>query len=101
MGGNSTNENATYFRRLQRRPCWCLRRPSASADNLTLYCAADEAWCQQVARGFEEETGITVDMTRKSSGEIYAQVRAEAATRKATSGGPAPAIRTSRPPKKT
>ena len=55
---------------------------SASADNVTLYCAADEAWCQQVARGFEEETGITVDMTRKSSGEIYAQVRAEASNPK-------------------
>ena len=54
----------------------------ANADNLTLYCAADEAWCQQMARGFEEETGITVDMTRKSSGEIYAQVRAEAANPK-------------------
>ena len=24
---------------------------SAQADNLTLYCAADEAWCQQMARG--------------------------------------------------
>jgi iron(III) transport system substrate-binding protein len=55
---------------------------SANADSLTLYCAADEAWCQQVARGFEEETGITVDMTRKSSGEIYAQVRAEASNPK-------------------
>lgn len=55
---------------------------AASADSLTLYCAADEAWCQQVARGFEEKTGITVDMTRKSSGEIYAQVRAEAANPK-------------------
>jgi iron(III) transport system substrate-binding protein len=55
---------------------------AGSAANLTLYCAADEAWCQQVARGFEEKTGITVDMTRKSSGEIYAQVRAEAANPK-------------------
>jgi iron(III) transport system substrate-binding protein len=55
---------------------------TAQADNLTLYCAADEAWCQQVARGFEEKTGITVDMTRKSSGEIYAQLRAEAANPK-------------------
>ena len=55
---------------------------AAVADNLTLYCAADEAWCQQVARGFEEATGITVDMTRKSSGEIYAQVRAEASNPK-------------------
>jgi iron(III) transport system substrate-binding protein len=35
-----------------------------------------------MARGFEEETGITVDMTRKSSGEIYAQVKAEAANPK-------------------
>ena len=52
---------------------------AASADNLVLYCAADEAWCQQIKTGFEEKTGITVDMTRKSSGETYAQVRAEAA----------------------
>jgi iron(III) transport system substrate-binding protein len=49
----------------------------ARADNITVYCSADEAWCQQIARGFEEKTGITVDMTRKSSGETYAQVRAE------------------------
>ncbi len=50
----------------------------AEADSLTLYCAADEAWCQQIKTSFEEKTGITVDMTRKSSGETYAQVRAEA-----------------------
>jgi iron(III) transport system substrate-binding protein len=50
---------------------------SAYAASLTLYCSADEAWCQQMARGFEEETGITVDMTRKSSGETFAQIRAE------------------------
>jgi iron(III) transport system substrate-binding protein len=50
----------------------------ARAESLTLYCAADEAWCQLMAKDFEAETGITVDMTRKSSGEIYAQVKAEA-----------------------
>lgn len=50
----------------------------AHADSLTLYCGADETWCQQMARGFEAETGITVDMTRKSAGEVYAQVKAEA-----------------------
>ena len=50
---------------------------TARAESLTLYCAADEAWCQQIKTGFEEKTGITVDMTRKSSGETYAQVRAE------------------------
>ena len=55
---------------------------SAHGANLTLYCGSDEAWCQQMARGFEEETGITVDMTRKSSGEIYAQIKAESANPK-------------------
>ncbi|MEP9386397.1 ABC transporter substrate-binding protein [Mesorhizobium sp. KR9-304] len=55
---------------------------SASAQSLTLYCSADEAWCQQIKTGFEEKTGITVDMTRKSSGETYAQVRAEASNPK-------------------
>lgn len=51
---------------------------AAQAESLTLYCAADEALCQQIKTGFEEKTGITVDMTRKSSGETYAQLRAEA-----------------------
>lgn len=50
---------------------------SAQAENLTLYCSADEAWCQQMSQGFETETGIKVDMTRKSSGETFAQVKAE------------------------
>jgi len=55
-----------------------LGQAPAMADSLTLYCAADETWCQLMAKDFEAETGITVDMTRKSSGEIYAQVKAEA-----------------------
>lgn len=50
---------------------------AAQADSVTLYCSADEAWCQQLARGFEEATGTSVDMTRKSSGETFAQVKAE------------------------
>ena len=54
----------------------------AIADDLTLYCSADEEWCQLMARGFEEATGINVDMTRKSSGETFAQVKAEAANPK-------------------
>ena len=54
----------------------------AIADSLTLYCSAVEAWCQLIKTGFEAETGITVDMTRKSSGETYAQVRAEASNPK-------------------
>ncbi len=55
---------------------------AANAESLTLYCSVDETWCQMVSRAFEEQTGIKVDMTRKSSGETYAQVKAEAANPK-------------------
>ncbi len=55
---------------------------TAQADKLTYYCSAQEDWCQLMARSFEEATGIDVDMTRKSSGETYAQVRAEASNPK-------------------
>ena len=50
---------------------------AAQADKLTLYCSAQEDWCQLMARTFEETTGIDVDMTRKSSGETFAQIKAE------------------------
>jgi iron(III) transport system substrate-binding protein len=50
---------------------------AASADKLTLYCSAQEDWCQLMARSFEDATGIDVNMTRKSSGETFAQIKAE------------------------
>jgi len=49
-----------------------------AAEKLTYYCSAQEDWCQLMASGFEEETGIKVNMTRKSSGETLAQIKAEA-----------------------
>ena len=49
----------------------------AQAAKLTFYCSAQEDWCQSMARGFEEATGIDVNMTRKSSGETFAQIKAE------------------------
>ncbi|MGI9423791.1 MAG: ABC transporter substrate-binding protein [Hyphomicrobiaceae bacterium] len=49
-----------------------------AAGKLTYYCSAQEDWCQLMARGFEKATGIKVNMTRKSSGETFAQVKAEA-----------------------
>ena len=55
---------------------------AATAEKLTLYCSTEEDWCQVMARGFEEATGIDVNMTRKSSGETYAQVKAESANPK-------------------
>ncbi len=53
-----------------------------SAEKLTYYCSAQEDWCQLMAKGFEEETGIKVNMTRKSSGETMAQLKAEASNPK-------------------
>ena len=55
---------------------------AAQADKLTYYCSAQEDWCQLMARSFEEATGIDVNMTRKSSGETFAQVRAESSNPK-------------------
>ena len=52
------------------------------ADKLTYYCSAQEDWCQLMARSFEDATGIDVNMTRKSSGETFAQIRAESSNPK-------------------
>ncbi|MCF6303322.1 MAG: ABC transporter substrate-binding protein [Devosiaceae bacterium] len=54
----------------------------ASAEKLTLYCSAQEDWCQLMARGFEDATKIKVNMTRKSSGETFAQLKAESSNPK-------------------
>lgn len=54
---------------------------TALAD-LNFYCSAQEEWCQIMAKSFEEATGIDVAMTRKSSGETFAQVKAEASNPK-------------------
>jgi iron(III) transport system substrate-binding protein len=54
--------------------------PAAQAQGqLVLYCGVNEEWCRAASAAFERDTGIKVAMTRKSSGEIYAQVKAEGA----------------------
>ena len=50
---------------------------ATAAGKLTYYCSAEEEWCQLMAKEFEKATGIKVAMTRKSSGETFAQIRAE------------------------
>ena len=73
----------------------------ASAEgNLVVYCAVQEEWCRNMVAAFERQTGIKVAMTRKSSGEFYAQVQARPAIRAATSGGAAQATRICRRPKR-
>ena len=45
--------------------------------SLVMYCGVQEEWCRAMVTAFERDTGIKIAMTRKSSGEIYAQVKAE------------------------
>ncbi|HEX7270653.1 MAG TPA: substrate-binding domain-containing protein, partial [Casimicrobiaceae bacterium] len=53
---------------------------TAVADGeLVVYCTVQEEWCRPMVAAFEKATGIKVLMTRKSSGEFYAQIKAEAA----------------------
>ena len=56
--------------------------PMVLAKKMTLYCSADDEFCQVMARGFEDASGIKVNMTRKSSGETFAQIKAESANPK-------------------
>ncbi|MEM9602419.1 MAG: ABC transporter substrate-binding protein [Pseudomonadota bacterium] len=51
---------------------------AVAKDKMTLYCSAQEDWCQLMVNSFEDATGIDVSMTRKSSGETFAQIKAEA-----------------------
>ncbi len=51
----------------------------AQANELVLYCTVGEEWCRAQSEAFTRETGIKVLMTRKSSGETFAQIKAEAA----------------------
>ena len=56
---------------------------SASAQsqgNLNLYCSsASNEWCQAMATNFTKATGIKVAVLHKATGEMMAQVKAEAA----------------------
>jgi iron(III) transport system substrate-binding protein len=53
--------------------------PVAAQGQVVVYCSMQEDWCNAAARGFEQASGIRVAMTRRSSGETYALIRAEAA----------------------
>jgi len=57
-------------------------RNAVADGNLVLYCSVQEEWCRGMVTAFEKATGVKVAMTRKSSGETYAQIAAEAANPK-------------------
>jgi len=52
--------------------------PASAQGVLTVYCGGEEQWCRAMATTFEASTGIKVLITRKSSGETFAQIKAEA-----------------------
>ncbi|MBM3531492.1 MAG: ABC transporter substrate-binding protein [Alphaproteobacteria bacterium] len=56
--------------------------PADARAQLNLYCTVQEEWCREMVTAFEKETGAKVNMTRKSSGELYATIKAEASNPK-------------------
>jgi iron(III) transport system substrate-binding protein len=45
--------------------------------SLVIYCSHDADACDLAAREFQRETGVATTITRKATGEYYAQIRAE------------------------
>src|SRR5690348_3068544 len=54
-----------------------LARPAAAQGTLVMYCGVDENWCRAMTTEYQKQTGVRVQMTRMSAGEIYARLRAE------------------------
>lgn len=52
--------------------------PAHAQGQLNLYCSVQVEWCTAIANTFQRETGVTINMTQKGSGEALAQIRAEA-----------------------
>lgn len=52
---------------------------AATAQEVSVYCSYPEEWCRVITDAFTQQTGTPVAMVIKSSGEVYAQLRAEAA----------------------
>ena len=48
-----------------------------TAGPLVVYCTHDPDACELAAQTFTRDTGMAVAMTRKPTGEVYAQLRAE------------------------
>jgi len=55
-----------------------LAASAQGAGELSVYCSVQEEWCRDMASVFQRTTGVKVSMTRKSSGETLAQLKAEA-----------------------
>src|SRR3954468_7316517 len=54
-----------------------LSEAAAAQGTLIMYCGVDENWCRAMTTEYQKQTGVNVQMTRMSAGEIYARLRAE------------------------
>jgi len=55
---------------------------AAAQGTVNALCSTDAGWCEAAAAAFTRETGIRVQQAHKGTGEIGAQLRAEAANPK-------------------
>jgi iron(III) transport system substrate-binding protein len=57
----------------------CLHVPTAAQDkgSLNMLCSVELEWCALMSQVFTRDTGIKVNMIRKSTGEVLAQLTAE------------------------
>ena len=51
---------------------------ASASGQLTMYCSAQQTWCEATSAAFTKKTGIPVAMQRKDTGAALAQIRAEA-----------------------
>jgi iron(III) transport system substrate-binding protein len=58
-------------------------RPLGAQGGLNVYCSVQLEWCQAIANEFARQSGIKVAITQKGSGEVFAQIKAEAANPRA------------------
>ena len=56
---------------------------SAAHADLNILCSTEADWCESKAREFSVQTGIKVNLARKATGEVFAQLKAEASNPKA------------------
>lgn len=55
----------------------CSATAGLTAPSLTVLCGVDEMWCAAMKTAYEAKSGLEISMTRKSTGDILNQIRAE------------------------
>lgn len=56
--------------------------PAQDKGSVNILCSVELEWCSLMSTTFEKETGVKVNMVRKSTGEVLAQLNAERANPK-------------------